>query len=546
MSTTTGGATTGGTSTSTTAQNASTPAAEANVVVPDYTGMTLTTDVYGLFVGAFFALLSLIVLFATGSVLSVLVLWAIIALVLTVMLYYGFMTVDQLLGTVAEKEKKLEKESEKPVMPSVGGPLVGSEVFHVSDQSFTYDEAPAVCAAYGGELATLEQVMDAFANGAEWCSYGWSAGGMALYPTQRETWERLQGEVDYGKRTRCGRPGVNGGYFDPTIKFGVNCFGIKPRGKFTPPAPLPGMDAKKFSTMVNRFKEMLKIFQVNPYSRTEWSEYDDGKTKETFTTGSSVFDIFKQDFFTPHGVREHLEGGQGDYVEPIGETGLGRGASSLRAPVGLLGDKGDVGSAGRAGPAGPAGSSGAPGAQGSVGPQGPQGERGPQGAGGRDGSKGDKGEKGDQGERGAPGTGSAGGIGAKGDKGEKGEKGDRGSDGPRGPEGRQGSTGAQGAQGGQGPQGQKGDTGPGGPLRLLSAKYGIGNRTIDTTTRIQPYARDSIGASLVVNNNNMGGDPAPGAGKNLTVKYVAPGSGTESTKSFGENSTFNSLSLLAP
>lgn len=462
-----------GTSTASTTQNASSTSEEAKVVVPDSTGMTLTTDVYGLFVGAFFVVLSLVVLFATGSVLSVLVLWATIALILTVLVYYGFLTVDQLLGRVAKEEKKIEKEIEKPILPSIGGPLVGSEVFHVSDQIFTYDEAPAVCAAYGAELATLEQVMDAFASGAEWCSYGWTAGGMALYPTQRETWDRLQGEVDYGKRTRCGRPGVNGGYFDPTTKFGVNCYGIKPRGQFTPPAPVPGVDTKKFSSMVNRFKEMLKTFSLDPYSRMEWSEYDDQKTKEKFTVETGgIFDMFKQDFFTPYGVREHLEGGRNnDYVEPVGQYGLGQGASPLKGPVGLLGDKGEKGDKGDAGPAGPPGSVGP---QGGVGPAGPQGNPGSAGERGPTGPKGDKGEKGDQGERGPAGTGAAGGVGPKGDKGDKGEKGDRGADGPRGPEGKQGP------QGQQGPQGVPGRDGAV-PATPTFTSIRLGNLLIDTS-----------------------------------------------------------------
>lgn len=444
MSTTgaTGGAsTTGETSTSTTTQNASTVSEEATLVLPDWTAMTPTTDVYGMFVGAFFVVLSLVVLFATGSIVSVLVLWATIALVLTVMVYYGFLTIDQLLGKV---EKKVEKEIEKPFVPSMGGPLVGSEVFHVADQAFTYDEAAAVCAAYGSELATLEQIMDAFAHGAEWCSYGWSAGGMALYPTQRETWERLQAEVDYGKRTRCGRPGVNGGYFDPTMKFGVNCFGIKPRGDFTPPAPVPGIDTKRFGDMVNRFKEMLKGFTLNPYSRLEWSEYGNpSPKKEAFTVGGGgLFDMFKQEFFTPYGVRENLENATTqNYVEPVGQYGLGQGASPLRGPIGLMGDRGEKGDTGPPGPVGPAG------AQGGVGPAGPQGIAGTPGDRGPTGPKGDKGEKGDQGERGPVGTGAAGGVGPKGDKGDKGEKGDRGADGPRGP------------QGAQGPKGDKGDAG---------------------------------------------------------------------------------------
>ena len=328
----------GGTTTSTSAVNASSTTAK---VVPDTSETTLTTDVYGMFVGGFFIFLSLVVLFTTGSIFSVLVVWAVVALILTVMVYYGFISLDQ-FAEVPEEE--VEKEVEVPVSPPAGGPMVGSEVFHISDQQFTYDEAPAVCAAYGAELATLEQIMDSFAKGAEWCSYGWSAGAMALYPTQKETWDLLQGEVDHGKKTRCGRPGVNGGYFDPSMKFGVNCFGFKPAGRFTPPAPVPGMDSARFNAMVNRFKALMKTFNLDPYSRMDWSKYggntvDTVKTIETFVSGFFT-NPYKQEFFTPVGVREHLEGNDEDYVEPIGSTGLGNRARTLEGPFGLMGDMG--------------------------------------------------------------------------------------------------------------------------------------------------------------------------------------------------------------
>lgn len=435
-----------GTSTSTTTPNAGTVNEQAKVVVPDSTATVLTTDVYGMFVGAFFVVLTLVVLFATGSILSVLVLWAALALVLTVLLYYGFLTVDQVLGKV---EKAVEKK-ETPYSRPSGGPLVGSEVFHISDQQFTYDEAPAVCAAYGAELATLEQVMDAFASGAEWCSYGWSAGGMALYPTQRETWERLQGEVDPGKRTRCGRPGVNGGYFDPNTKFGVNCYGFKPAGKFTPPAPVPGMDGQRFRDMVNRFKAMMKSFTLDPYSRMEWSAY-----RERFTLGGgSWFDnLFKQEFFTPQGVREHLEGGSEDYVEPIGESGLGNRARPLNAPFGLRGDVGPAGPAGTAGPGGPAGPVG------------------PAGTPGRDGSTGPTGPRGRDGEVGAAVVGPTGPTG-------------RGPTGPTGLAGRDGNPGRDGTNGSPGATGPTGSRGPTGsnatiPSDLSVNSLNIGNMRIE-------------------------------------------------------------------
>ena len=67
-------------------------------------------------------------------------------------------------------------------------PVVRNEVFHIGGNQYTYDEAPAVCAAYDSELATYDQVSQALASGGEWCAYGWSQGGMALYPTQQGTW----------------------------------------------------------------------------------------------------------------------------------------------------------------------------------------------------------------------------------------------------------------------------------------------------------------------------------------------------------------------
>jgi hypothetical protein len=153
-------------------------------------------------------------------------------------------------------------------------PVVRSEVFHVGGNQYTYDEAPAVCAAYDSELANYDQVSRALASGAEWCAYGWTQGGMALYPTQQATWDGLQKEPR--TRTACGRPGINGGYFDTNTKFGVNCYGPKPPNKkgVKLPQPLPGMDPLAYQSLVDRFKKMMNSMSVNPYNRTEWSEWN--------------------------------------------------------------------------------------------------------------------------------------------------------------------------------------------------------------------------------------------------------------------------------
>jgi hypothetical protein len=98
-----------------------------------------------------------------------------------------------------------------------------NEVFNIANNLYTYDDAQAVCSAYGAQIATYEQVEDAYNQGAEWCNYGWSDGQMALFPTQKDTWNKLQKTKN--NKNDCGRPGINGGFIDnPYVKFGVNCF----------------------------------------------------------------------------------------------------------------------------------------------------------------------------------------------------------------------------------------------------------------------------------------------------------------------------------
>ena len=104
------------------------------------------------------------------------------------------------------------------------------QVFNISNNIFNYDEARAVCVAHGGKLATYQQVVDSYKNGGEWCNYGWSENQMALYPTQKETYKRLQRDPE--NANACGEWGVNGGYFEnPNTLFGANCYGVKPEPK---------------------------------------------------------------------------------------------------------------------------------------------------------------------------------------------------------------------------------------------------------------------------------------------------------------------------
>jgi len=100
------------------------------------------------------------------------------------------------------------------------------QVFHISNQDYTYNQAKCKCASYGARLATYADMVDAYNQGADWCSYGWSEGQTAYYPTQKCKWEKMKNKEE------CGKPGINGGFFgNPYLKFGANCFGQKPEGQ---------------------------------------------------------------------------------------------------------------------------------------------------------------------------------------------------------------------------------------------------------------------------------------------------------------------------
>lgn len=61
-----------------------------------------------------------------------------------------------------------------------------------------------------------------------------------------------------------------------------------------------------------------------------------------------------------------------------------------------------------------------------------------------------------------------------------------------------------------------------GDLQIVRAYYGLNNRTADVTQRLRSLVQGNY-LDVQVNNNNMGGDPAQGADKVLTVIYRVNG-----------------------
>ena len=152
------------------------------------------------------------------------------------------------------------------------------EVFHIPGNDYVYEDAKALCGAYNARLATYNEVEDAYNKGGEWCSYGWSEDQLALYPTQKETYEKLQ-EIE-GHENDCGRPGVNGGYIsNKGVRFGVNCFGAKP--KITALEREIMNNAEKYPKTINDlaqekrtnyWKDHIKNIILSPFNSSTWSK----------------------------------------------------------------------------------------------------------------------------------------------------------------------------------------------------------------------------------------------------------------------------------
>jgi hypothetical protein len=151
------------------------------------------------------------------------------------------------------------------------------QVYHVPGNEYTYGDAKALCKAYGGRLANIKEMLKAYREGGDWCSYGWSDDQMALFPTQYKHWKMLQ-KVD-GHENDCGRPGLNGGFIDnPSVRFGANCFGHRPKitpteaeiMELTPTHPITQRE-QEFDERVSYWKQQLNDILVSPFAPKQWS-----------------------------------------------------------------------------------------------------------------------------------------------------------------------------------------------------------------------------------------------------------------------------------
>ena len=143
---------------------------------------------------------------------------------------------------------------------------MGKPLFY---NKFTYEQANAVCAAYGARLATFLEVQDAYNNGANWTNYGWSQDGMALFPIQYDIWNKYYKKDNVMKV----RPGINGGYFNKNMKFGVNCYGVKPEpknGELVKELVQNDSDIA-LQAKIAEFQKNINNISIAPFNANQWS-----------------------------------------------------------------------------------------------------------------------------------------------------------------------------------------------------------------------------------------------------------------------------------
>ncbi len=174
------------------------------------------------------------------------------------------------------KDHWVGNDSSRYTSPTGTGQSGTGEVFHIPKNVYKYREAEDVCKLLDSRLATYDEVERAYQNGGSWCSYGWSADQMALFPTQKEIYNELK-KIP-GHEHDCGRPGINGGYIkNADMEFGVNCYGKKPyittkdksyikQHSYT--AAVNKLNEKKEKEKQKRIDNIL----VAPFNKHKWNE----------------------------------------------------------------------------------------------------------------------------------------------------------------------------------------------------------------------------------------------------------------------------------
>ena len=147
------------------------------------------------------------------------------------------------------------------------------QVFNIKENIYTLDDAGGVCGALGADVASVNQLIAAHKNGADWCNVGWTSDGLAAYPIQYSTWKTLQ-DNEPNKRNICGAPGINLARNDPNLLYGVNCYGIKPEPKGNEKIKEVVLSDKQaaLNAKIAQFQKNLNAIGVGSFNINNWSQ----------------------------------------------------------------------------------------------------------------------------------------------------------------------------------------------------------------------------------------------------------------------------------
>jgi hypothetical protein len=222
----------------------------------------------------------------TQRILGIIIILILLFLVIVNVFYFFFnINISTYISDLFTNHPKVDivvdqdQDTTQPSSPLLSSIKMKKQVYNIPGNYYDYENAKAMCKAYGADLATYEQIEDAYENGGEWCNYGWSSGQMALFPTQQKTFDNLQNIPKH--EHDCGRPGINGGFIgNPRVRFGVNCFGYKPKitseeeemMQNTTPYPKTEKDVV-MEKQVDFWKTKIDDILLSPFNYNSWSRY---------------------------------------------------------------------------------------------------------------------------------------------------------------------------------------------------------------------------------------------------------------------------------
>ena len=220
-------------------------------------------------------------------IIIVIIVFAILALINGIQYFFGINVIANIKnifsGTpeidIGINQITSDQPTEVAPIPNATIPeiTIAEQVYNIPGNYYGYEDAKTLCSAYGSRLATYDEVEDSYNKGGEWCNYGWSEGQMALFPTQKKTFNTLQSIA--GHENDCGRPGINGGFMaNPRLQFGVNCYGYKPNMtseeeqlmQTNTPYPKTEKDIL-MEKRVDYWKNKLDEILVSPFNYSTWS-----------------------------------------------------------------------------------------------------------------------------------------------------------------------------------------------------------------------------------------------------------------------------------